>query len=161
MKDKHIINLLEENKIKDLSEADAAFIAAHVEQCADCRREYEAARVAQMVLKTRAAQTLEPPPFFEARVMNAWRERQAAPKPVADRIRQMWQDTKILVSGLATSVAVLTILTFVVPQGASDTLASNDYYSLESVVFEHPDQPADLTDEQLLEEIYGSDDLEN
>jgi predicted anti-sigma-YlaC factor YlaD len=163
MKDKHIINLLEENKFKDLSPEDRALIEEHIADCADCRRGFEAAKVSGIILRTRAAETLEPAPFFEKRVMAAWRERQrAAIKPVADRIRQMWQDAKILVSGLATGVAVLTVLAVFSPQANSSLTAhAADYYSVESVVLGQQDATAEITDEQLLEEIYGSEDLEN
>lgn len=166
MKDKHIINLLEENGLKDLSDTDIRLVEAHVERCAECRREYEAAKVSSILLKTRAAQTLEPPPFFETRVLSAWRERQAAAaKPIVDKIRQMWQDTKILVTGLATSVAMLAVLAFIVSQMTNAPVfqaSADDNYSVESVVFDRQESPADdLNDDQLLQEIYESDDLEN
>lgn len=163
MKDEHIINLLEANKLKDLSDAEFRRVENHAAECAECRREYEAAKVSSLFLRTRAAQTLEPPPFFEARVMNAWRAQQAALKPVADRLRQMWQDAKILVSGLAASVAMLLILTFVVPQTSDTTqlqASPADYYSAESVVFDLPEAPADFTDAQLFQAIYADDDSE-
>ena len=164
MKDKHIVNLLDEKKLKELSADERERIETHVAECAACRSEYEAARVAHLVLKTRASQTLEPTPFFEARVMNAWRERQAALKPVGDRIRQMWQDAKLLISGLTTSVALLAVMSLVVPQAANDAgsmyASTNDYYTVESLVFEGQEMPEEITDGQLFEAIYG-DETEN
>ncbi|HLA96655.1 MAG TPA: zf-HC2 domain-containing protein [Pyrinomonadaceae bacterium] len=164
MKDKHIGDLIQENRIKDLSDADTTFVEAHMKQCPRCRMEFEAARIASVLLESRAAQTLEPSPFFEARVMNAWRERQAALMPLADRLWQAWNDTKLLVSGLATSLAVLLVLTFAGPGIRNDALlqaSADDPYSAESILFAHQEVAGDLTDVDLLTEIYGDDDTEN
>jgi len=164
MNDEHIINLLDEEKFRDLSGAEIRSIEDHARSCADCAREYEAAKVAALVLRERAAQTIEPTPFFETRVLAAWREKQAALQPVVNRLRQWWQDTKILVSGLATAVMLLMVLTFIAPQVSNNAplqASAIDYYSVESLVFERPEPSVDLTDAQLLEEIYGSDELEN
>jgi predicted anti-sigma-YlaC factor YlaD len=163
MNDGHIINLLDEKKFSDLSETEIQTIEAHIENCVSCRSEYEAAAIASVLLRERAAVTIEPPPFFETRVLNAWRERQAELMPAAERLRQMWQDVKLLVSGLTAAVAALLAVTFFVPQinGDAPLRASfTDYYTVESVIFERPSIPENLSDEQLLGEIYGGDELE-
>lgn len=163
MKDDHIINLLEENKLKDLSEDKTRQIEAHIKECVDCRREFGAAKVALTILRERAAHALEPTPFFEARVMNALRERQAT-RPVSNRLWQMWQDAKLLVSGLGTSVAMLLILTFVVSQNTSSTdfqATVSDQYSVESIVFDSPEGTENLTDSELIQTIYSPEETEN
>ena len=164
MKNKHIIDLIQESRIKDLSDADRAFVEAHIEQCPGCSMEYEAAKISSVLLENRAAQTLEPSPFFEARVMNAWRERQSALKPVGDRLWQAWSDTKLLFSGLATSVAVLLVLTFAGPEISDDASVQasiDEPFSAESILFTQPEAAGDLTDVDVLTEIYGDDDTEN
>jgi hypothetical protein len=164
MKDEHINNLLDENRFEDLSETELRQIEAHIGGCADCGYQYEAAKIASLILRERVTQTIEPTPFFEARVLRAWREKQATLEPVTSRLRQLWQDTKILVSGLATAVALLMVLTLFIPQNTAVTPLQAliiDDYSVESIVFDRQDAPDDLTDTQLLDEIYGDDDLEN
>jgi hypothetical protein len=164
MKDKHIIDLIQQSKIKNLSEAETMFVAAHIKQCPSCRMEFEAAKISSVLLESRAAQTLEPSPFFEARVMNAWRERQASLRPVADRLWQAWNDTKLLVSGLATSVVLLLVLTFSGPgipnDDASLQAATVDPFSAESILFAQQEVAGDLTDVDVLTEVYGDDDTE-
>ena len=123
MKDNHIISILESSPLASLTESEMATICAHIDHCAECRRAYEAARISSMLLKARTAETIEPSPFFQTRVLAALRERQATQEiPI---LRRMWKTAGALVSFMIVMVAVLLGLSYFVPdpvpQLAQDT----------------------------------------
>src|SRR2546421_4318501 len=89
MSDKHIISLIEQTPPASLSESDLIAIRAHVAECPDCRRGYEAAQVAVLLIKERAAEAFAPSPFFHTRVLATLRERQAANETWV--WRRMWR----------------------------------------------------------------------
>ena len=51
MKDKHIIDVLDNRSLLNLSESELSEIQVHVRECLSCREAYEAARVSAMVLQ--------------------------------------------------------------------------------------------------------------
>jgi len=159
MKDKHIIGVLENTGFKNLSEQESAQIETHTARCSECREAFQAAKISLLMLKNRAAETAQPPPFFEARVMNAWREQQAETSPSGiKRLWQMWQDSKILVSSMAASALMFAVLSGFAPQRADETLAqasADDYYSAETIVFNR--QPNDVTDAEIFLALYEGD----
>lgn len=161
MKDRHITGILENTGFKDLTGQELAQIEAHAAQCAECRKAFQAAKISLLMLQNRAAVTVEPPPFFEARVMNAWREKQAHPQSGVSRLRQMWQDSKILVSSLAASALMFAVLSAVAPQAADEISArtpADDYYSAETIVLNR--QAPDLTEEEILFALYDGENPE-
>jgi predicted anti-sigma-YlaC factor YlaD len=161
MKDAHIIEMLESGPLAALGEDERATIRAHAEGCERCRRAYEAARVSELLLRKRVAETYEPPPFFQTRVLAALRERRAAGEGWS--LRRLWRATGALVSSMALTVASLAVLTLFAPNptalvetqdvaAVSETSATEEFFldSSES-------QDAEMTYEQVLTTIYGSD----
>ena len=80
MREKHIVNLLEERPLGSLSVAELEIVKAHTAACSECLRAYEAAQASLLLLQERASAIVEPPPFFQTKVMAAIREQNLAPK---------------------------------------------------------------------------------
>ena len=160
MRDEHIIDMLDDAALARLNEDELAFVRAHTESCADCRRAYRAAQVSALLLSARAAERVEPTPFFQTRVLAALRERQATDDVPA--LRRMWRAAGALVSSMAATVAVLAALTFVVPSSTTTTAQLADAgnaYSAEDVVFAQTDQTNEqMSDAQVFTTLYDSDD---
>jgi hypothetical protein len=161
MKDEHIISMIENTPLAGLSESERALIRAHTSQCAQCLRAFEAAQISALLLRARAAETVEPSPFFQTRVLAALRELQAAGEPNA--LRRLWKATGVLVSSMAATVAALVILTVFAPgsqpTSAPQELASSySSYSAEEMLFDQGEQPADqMSYGQVLSTLYESD----
>ena len=162
MRDEHIISIIENAPLSSLSESELADMRAHTDQCVECRRALEAAQISTLLLKTRAAETIEPPPFFQTRVLAALRERQAANETSA--LRRLWNATGALVSSMAVTVAALALLTVFAPgsqptPGPQEVAAAYNSYSAEEVIFDQDDLPADqMSYGQVLSTLYESDD---
>jgi hypothetical protein len=155
MKDKHIIEVLDDAPIDSLSESELSEIRVHTETCGSCRSAYEAARLSGLVLKKRAQATIEPSPFFQTRVMAALREQQAVENVPA--MLRLWKSARALVSSMAVTTAALAALSFIVPAPVTsmvDQTASVD--PAESVILGQAND--DLTYEQVLSTIYADDD---
>jgi predicted anti-sigma-YlaC factor YlaD len=154
MKDKHIIEVLDNASIVRLSETELSEIQAHVRECVSCRGAYDAARLSGMVLQSRAQAAIKPSPFFQTRVMAAWREQQAVESVPA--MWRLWSSAKALVSSMAVTTAALAVLSFVMPGSsppAVDQTASA--LSAESVILGSEEQ---ISYEQVLSTIYEDDD---
>jgi len=160
MSDKHIISLIESTALSGLSESDLSAIRAHNSDCSDCRRAFEAAQISALLLKERVAETFEPSPFFQTRVMAHLRERQIANEPWA--WGRMWRATGALASSMVATVAALAILTFVVPgtqmtSGTSEMTAVNAYSAEEVLLDQNETTDDQVSDGQVLTTLYGSD----
>lgn len=153
MKDKHIIDVLDNSPILSLSESELSEIRVHVRECESCREAYEAARVSAIVLQSRAQETIEPSPFFQTRVMAAWREQQAAENVPA--IWRLWSSAKALVSSMAVTTAALAVLSFMIP--ATPAVDQVSDLSAESVIMGQASDEQ-MSYEQVLNTIYGDDD---
>ena len=154
MRDKHIIDVLDNSPILNLSESELSEIQVHVRECVSCREAYEAARVSALVLQSRAQATIEPSPFFQTRVMAAWREQQAAESVPA--MWRLWGSAKALVSTMAVATAALAVFSFVMPATpANDQTVS--YLSAESVIMGQASDEQ-MSYEQVLSTIYEDDD---
>lgn len=152
---KHIIEILENSKFKDLSRNDLEIIELHAETCAKCQRAYQAAKISSIMLESRAKEVFEPSAFFQAKVMNAWKQQNV---PVVNRFWQMWQDAKLLVSGLAAAVLLLGVFTFSASMLVNNSellTANDDYYSAGAVFFNQAESAENLTDADVFEQIYG------
>jgi hypothetical protein len=162
MRDEHVISLIENAPLAGLSESEMAFILAHAGQCAECRRAFEAAQISTLLLRERVAETIEPSPFFQTRVLSALRERKAASETNA--LKRLWNATGALVSSMAATVAALAILTVFAPgspttQGPQEVASAYNSYSAEEVIFDQSDQPAgQMSYGQVLSTLYESDD---
>jgi len=160
MREDHIITILDDKPIAALNDAELSKIRAHAATCAQCSRAYDAARLAALLIKERAdeaaQQALNANPFFQTRVMAAWRERRATN---VSALRRLWNATGALVATMAATTAVLGVLTFVGPStdNSSQTTAALVPYSAESVMLDQSDKDQ-VTDDQALSEIYADDD---
>lgn len=161
MSDKHIISLIEQTPLASLSERDLIAIRAHVADCADCRRGYDAAQIAVLLIKERAAEVFAPSPFFHTRVLAILRERQAANDSWA--WSRMWRAGGALASSMVATVAALVVLTFVVPGTQStgvrgEMTSTLNAYSAEEVIFSQSDSADEQTsDGQVLKTLYGAE----
>jgi hypothetical protein len=161
MKEKHIIDMLEKGPLASLTESEVRMISAHAEICSACRDALEAARISTLLIKERAAETMELSPFFQTRVLAAWRERQASDNVPA--FSRLWKTAGALVSSMALTTAALAALSFIAP-GAStgtsqNTPADLSPYSAEAVVFNQDQSDEQMTDEQLLNASYADDEV--
>ena len=145
MKDKHITDMLDSSSLASLSEHDLQTIRAHVESCASCTRAYQAAQVSALLINERAT---EPDqninPFFQTRVMAAWREQQDRQSVPA--FMRLWKTAGALVTSLALTTAALAALTFTIP--ASQT-SEETVTAVESMVVDAETEKT-LTEEQML-----------
>ena len=161
MNESHITNILDNSSLENLPERDLLVIRAHVETCAECDRAFAAAQIAALLVKECADEASENSgnmnPFFQTRVLAAWREQQAMMSVSA--FRRLWSTTGALFASMAATTAALAALTLFVPSSepASQQTAALVPYSAETVVLDQ-DQDSQLTDDQTLSAIYADDD---
>ncbi|HEV7860505.1 MAG TPA: hypothetical protein VGO91_17940 [Pyrinomonadaceae bacterium] len=161
MRDEHIINMLETTPLASLGESELATIRTHTGVCPSCRRAYEAARISALLLRERAAETFEPSPFFQTRVLAALREWPATNETSA--LRRLWQATGALVSSMAVTVAALALLTFIgpshqPPKGPQGVASAMNSYSAEEVIFDPHKMPDDqMSYGQVLTTLYDEE----
>ncbi len=159
MNDNHITEILDSKPFASLNETELATIRTHVVSCASCNRAYDAAQISALLIKERANEAaqnaLDANPFFQTRVMAAWREQR---EKNVSALRRLWNATGALVTTMAATTAALAVLTFVAPSSepASQTAALVPY-SAESVVLDQSDNDQ-VTDDQVLSAIYSDDD---
>lgn len=161
MKDKHIIDMLEIGPLASLTESEVRIISTHAESCSACHQAYEAARISTSLVRERAAETMEPSPFFQTRVLAAWRERQASDNVPA--FWRLWKTAGALVSSMALTTAALAAVSFLAPGAGTgtsqNTTADLSQYSAEAVVFDQDQSDEQMTDEQLLSASYADDEV--
>jgi hypothetical protein len=154
MNDKHIIEILDKVPLAKLSESEMTRISTHSQVCVACRNAFEAAQLSTLVIKERTQLTIEPPAFFQTRVLAALRERQTTESVPA--FGRLWKAAGALVSSMAVTTAALAVLSFVVPSSVT-TGADDTAYSAESIILDQgSDEP--LTYEQVLSTIYAEED---
>lgn len=157
MKDKHITHMLDSSSLASLTEHDLQRIRAHVESCESCSRAYEAAQVAALLIKERATESAQNiNPFFQTRVLAAWREQQSIARVPA--FRRLWNSTGALVASMAATTAALAVLTFVAPSAElnSQPAAALIPNSAEAILLDEQEMDQ-FTEEQLLSAIYAED----
>jgi len=151
----HIINLLEERPLATLSAAELDIIKAHAAECCTCLQAYEAAKASLRLLQERKS-VIEPPPFFQTRVMAAIREQNLAAQPLG--LLNLWQAVRPLVASLGAFVALLLALTFLTDSSQrqaepSELAFMNDDSSEWSVaVQDYPDD--EMSYSQALKVLY-------
>jgi hypothetical protein len=162
MRDEHIKGMLDATALASLGKAELAAARAHAEGCADCRHAFDAAQAASLMLRARAAETFEPSPFFQTRVLAALRERRAAEEGWT--FGRLWKSAGLLVSSMAATVAALAVLTFVAPQeqaGAQELASGAQPYTAEALILDDAEAgDAQMTYDQILTTLYESDDEE-
>jgi hypothetical protein len=158
MSNQHIIDLLDDSAVTRLGQDELFQIEAHARDCDMCCRAYEAARASAAMLRARAAETVEPQPFFGTRVMAAIREARTE-QPAFVRL---WRSAGALFAAMLMVVALLgTLSLFVNPQENEhfeSTLAQSEIYS-ENIVFDDDGAAGDepLSYAQVLDLVFDSE----
>src|SRR5881227_1874164 len=148
MKDNHITDIIDNTPFVDLSDSELQTIHAHAATCVACERAFAAASISSLLIKERTSEaaqyTLNANPFFETRVLAAWREQQAAPGDWS--FWRLWSATGAIVASMAATTAALAVLTFVAPadNATNQQIAAVVPYSAETVVLDQ-----DQDDNQL------------
>ena len=157
MKDKHIISLLEEMPLTNLSETEMTVIRSHTVTCENCLQAFEAAQVSVMLLKERAAENVQPSPFFHTRVLARLREQQAES---VWAWRRIWRTAGALASSMAVTVVALGVLSFVVPEpvGFDTTTALNRYSAEELLLDEGEATDSDAVEGFPFTTVYAAED---
>jgi len=154
MRDEHIKRTLDETPLSSLGKAELESLRAHADACDECRRALEAAQVSTLMLKARAAESFEPSPFFQTRVLAQLRERRAAEEGWT--LARLWKSAGLLVSSMAATVAALAVFTFVAPR--ETTARDLSPYSAEAVILEESGAGEEqLTEGQVFTTLYESD----
>jgi predicted anti-sigma-YlaC factor YlaD len=157
MKNEHIISILEQQPLNSLSDIQREAIETHVADCSACMNAYQAAAIAAQILQARAAEIIEPTPFFKTRVMAALRAQQAEQ---VSSFAALWKTARAVVASMVAIVVVLLTLTFYMGNSPStpNEVSENDssIYSAESVILDNSNNADDWTDEQVLSTLYES-----
>ena len=162
MKDNHITDILDNTPLADLSDSELRTIHAHAATCVDCERAFAAASISALLIKERTSEaaqnTLNANPFFQTRVMAAWREQQASVGVWT--FRRLWNATGALVASMAATTAALAVLTFVAPanNATNQQIAAVVPYSAETVVLDQDQDDNQMTNDQVINAIYADDD---
>jgi hypothetical protein len=160
MKETHIIDILDNSPLASLTETELLKVRSHAESCVACRRAYEAAQLSTLLIKERAAESIEPSPFFQTRVLAALREQQAGNSVFV--LSRLWKSAGALVSSMALTTAALAALSFLAPSAGTgrsqETTAALIPYSAETVVLNQDQSDDQMTDEQVLSAIYADPD---
>ena len=157
----HITDILDNTPFNGLTESDLSTIGAHTASCDDCAHAFEAAELASLLLAERVSEAAENAananPFFQTRVLAAWREQQTS---VVWSFRRLWNATGVLVASMAATTAALAVLMFVAPatNTAEQQTAALVPYSAETVVLEQDRADNQITNDQVISAIYDDDD---
>jgi hypothetical protein len=171
---KHIVEILDNTPFANLRESDLSTIRAHTANCSECANAFEAAQLSSLLLHERLSEaadnTANANPFFQTRVLAAWREQQAGG---AWSFRRLWNATGALVASMAVTTAALAVLMFVAPATntsdpqtagavlmfvATNTSDQQFPYSAESVVLGQDRNENQMTNDQVISAIYDDDD---
>ena len=160
MNDSHITELLDNTPWASLSEVELQTIRAHAADCVDCAHAFAAAQLSAMLLQERtseaAERALNANPFFQTRVLAAWREQQAAGG--AWSLRRLWNTTGALVASMAATTAMLAVFALAAPSETSNQVqAAVVPYSAESVVLDQEQDDNQMTNDQVIGAVYDAD----
>lgn len=160
MRNKHILDILDQKAFADLSGDDLKVIDAHASTCAGCRRHFAAAKIASVLLRSKAGEIFAPSPFFAARVTANIRDKQLAVNPLA-ALGKMWKASKTVIGAMTAAVFALIMLTIFAPDINQVTNAANNdvfnNYSTEMVILDEKIQTKEPTNEQIFQIVYGSE----
>jgi len=158
MREMHIIEILEKGPLASLTESEVGAINSHAETCTECRQAYEAAQISALLIRERATETMEPSPFFQTRVLAAWREQQAGDNVPA--FWRLWKTAGALFASMAVTTAALAVFSFVAPGSETpDAGVAVSPYSEEAVVLGQNQGDDQLDYEQVLSAIYADDEV--
>jgi len=157
----HITDILDNTPFNGLTESDLRAIRTHTGSCVECAHAFAAAELASVLLAERISEaadnTANANPFFQTRVLAAWREQQAGG---AWSFRRLWNATGALVASMAATTAALAVLMFVAPvtNPTDQQTAALVPYSAESVVLGQDRDDNQMTNDQIISAIYDDDD---
>jgi len=157
----HITDILDNTPFAELTESDLNAISFHAANCGACADAFAAARISSMLLRERvslaADNAANANPFFQTRVLAAWREQQAG---AAWSLRRLWNATGAIVASMAATTAALAVLMFVAPAAntTDQQTAALVPYSAETVVLEQDRDDNQMTNDQVISAIYDDDD---
>ncbi len=154
MNSRHITKILDNARFSDLSVEQASEINVHILDCQECRAAFRSAQVTSILLRENSnAEKIVATPFFQAKVLNAWREKQIVNNKVGVFWR-WWQASAALVS-MMFLVVISLITTTIVGSHYRNAVSRNTdsdaaLYSTETVILnEKPSR--NLTTEQVYE----------
>ena len=161
MPERHITEILDNTPFIALTQSELSAIREHTSSCIECTNAFQAAQISAVLLKERISEAsvsaANANPFFQTRLLAAWREQQEAS---AWSFRRLWNATGAIVASMAATTAALAVLTFVVP--ATDTndqqTAAVVPYSAETVVLDQDQDDYQFTNDQVIKAIYVDDD---
>jgi len=159
MNNSHITDILGKAPLASLSETEKQAVRSHIANCDDCARAFALAQLSEMLLQERsneaAEKALNPNPFFQTRVLAAWREQQLAGGDWG--FRKLWNATCALVASMAATTAVFAVLAVSAPSSdtTSQAQAAVAPYSAEWVVLDQDDNQ--LTNDQVIDAVYADD----
>ncbi len=155
MRTDHIRDFIDERGLSAIDGAERERLEVHAAGCPECSEALIAARFSAEMLRSRAeVSVVTPPPFFEARVMAAVRERQAQKLPFWS-FGRWWQASSGMVGAMVLMAAVFAILTIFAPSDPRQADMSNyNIYSTEADILSQR-SARDVTREQMLEVIYS------
>ena len=156
----HITEILDNAPLASLSEPELQTIRAHTADCIACARAFQAAQLSAVLLKEHTSEAAENAlnanPFFQTRVLAAWREQQAAGG--AWSLRRLWNTTGALVASMAATTAMLAVFAFAAPSETTNQVqAAVVPYSAESVVFDQEQDDNQITNDQVIGAVYQAD----
>lgn len=155
MKDKHIIEIIDNVSLASLSKTELEGVRVHAEGCELCGAAFEAAQLSALMIKERVHAKIEPSPFFHTKVLAAWKEQRAVESVPA--FVRLWKSASALVSSMAVATVALAAMTFVFPDTATSVQEQTaSAYSTDSVIFDQTDDQ--LTYGQVLNAIYEEED---
>ena len=98
MNNSHIIDILDNAALAELTETQLASVRNHVDACPSCAESYHAAVLTSQVMHARVAVQVEPSPFFATTVLARIREQQPDNLPAMLRLIR----TIISISAIST-----------------------------------------------------------
>jgi hypothetical protein len=158
---------IEELIQRGASEVDGDQLAAielHAEACAPCQRAYKSWAISQELIKSRAVDEVQAPPFFNTRVMALIRERRAAPQA---SLADFWRASKMVFGSIVAVILILVSLTIISSERAGGTdptdSASTELavgnYSAEQVVMDDASTASDnVSNTQVMDTLFSSGD---
>lgn len=153
MKSEHILDILDKQRFDELSIAEKNLIENHSAECSSCSVAYKAARISSVLLTTSVAQNFEPSPFFHTRVLANLREKEIVKTPFF-AINRLWRASASLIALMVTIVLFLAITTIFAPQSK---VSAGEVDSAEIVIIEGRSPIRFLNNDQVFQEIYGTD----
>lgn len=157
MKNEHVLELLDGSALRDIASDDMQAIRRHVGECAGCKKAFEAAVVSAALLAVRISESeaAAPSPFFNGKVMNAIRARANVRQPIA-AFREWWQASFSMVALMLIAVFGLAAVAVFAPAQDNEAFTSTTgAYTPDTVIMEQVNS-REFTNEQALEEVYGS-----